>query len=107
MAWGVDKGYGLGACLGAAGGVAWRGLGAWLGASWGRGLFLSRSTNLCCTLLGGGVKAIPGTACCCQKCVYCTMAKLSIKKRKNPLFPKNKSLVGLTPVITNLPLSMR
>ena len=30
-----------------------------------------------------------------KKCVYCTMAKLSSKRRKNYLFTKKKSLVGL------------
>ena len=32
-----------------------------------------------------------------KKCVHCTTAKLSSKKRKNSLFPKKKSLVGLAP----------
>ena len=32
-----------------------------------------------------------------KKFMYCTMAKLSSKKRINSSFPKKKSLVGLTP----------
>ena len=32
-----------------------------------------------------------------KKCVYCTTAKLSSKKRKNSSFTKKKSLVGSTP----------
>ena len=32
-----------------------------------------------------------------KKCVFGTMAKLSSKKRKNSLFTKKKSLVGLAP----------
>ena len=33
----------------------------------------------------------------CKKYVFCTMAKLSSKKRKNSPFTKKKSLVGLAP----------